>query len=32
MNEKVLEVEDQFLCPEVQVQVGDEYNELKKIF
>ena len=33
MFKKVLEVEDQFLCPEVQAQVGDEYySKVKKIF
>ena len=32
MYEKVLEVEDQLLCPDVQAQVGAYYNELKNSF
>ena len=31
-TKKPLEVEDQLWCPEVQVQIGDEDNELKKSF
>ena len=29
---KILEIEDQLFCPEVQAQVGDEYGELKNSF
>ena len=29
---KVFEVEDQLLCPDVQAQVGNYYNELKNFF
>ena len=29
---KVLEVEDQLLCPDVQVQAGNYYNELGNSF
>ena len=32
MYEKVLEIEDQLRCPEVQPHVGDEYSELKNCF
>ena len=32
MYEKVLEAEGQLLCPVVQAQVGDDYNELKNSF
>ena len=30
--QKILEREDQLLCPELQVQVGGKYNELKNSF
>ena len=29
---KVFEVEDQLLCPDVQVQAGNCYNELRNFF
>ena len=29
---KVLEVEDQLLCPNVQAQTGNYYNELRNFF
>ena len=32
MYKKVLEVEDQLLCPDVQVQARNYYNELKNSF
>ena len=30
--EKVLQINDQLLCPEAQAQVGEEYSELKNSF
>ena len=32
MYNKVLEVEDQFLCPDVQAQAGNDFKELKNSF
>ena len=32
MHKKVVEVEDQLFCPDVQAEVGDGYNELKNSF
>ena len=32
MYEKIFEMKDQLLCPEVQAQVGDEYSKLKNSF
>ena len=32
MYEKVLEVEDQMLCPDLQAHEGDEYNKVKYAF